>query len=87
MVSRGESIKIGESAKRRIRDRIDCTLSLMASGKFYVSECCKLTRRGLSEAVWDSSQDCEVRLDNFTSDIDILDAMEYSFERYMHRLM
>ena len=43
--------------------------------------------RGLSEAIWDPSKEDDVRLDNFTSDIDILDAVEYSFERYMGKLV
>ncbi len=79
-------ITVTECAKKRIRDRIDCTCALMASGRFFVLEGCTLVQRGLSEALWDTGEDADVRLDNFTSDIDILDAMEYSFERYMGRL-
>lgn len=83
----GDSIVIGESKKCRIRDRIDCTCSLMASGRFRILESCRLVCRGLGEAVWDPNCELDKRLDNFTSDIDILDAMEYSFERYMRNLM
>ncbi len=83
MREHGFGIAVGESVKRRIRDRIDCTCSLMVSGKFRVAESCRLVQRGLAEAVWDTAGDSDRRLDNFTSDIDILDAMEYSFERYI----
>lgn len=86
MRKKGYALKIGESVKRRIRDRIHCVNSLMASGKFHVLEECTLVARGLAEAVWAPGDD-DVRLDNFTSDIDILDAMEYSFERYMAKLV
>ncbi len=79
-------ITVTECAKKRIRDRIDCTASLMASGRFFVLDGCTLVQKGLSEALWDTKEGSDVRLDNFTSDIDILDAMEYSFERYMGRL-
>ena len=81
----GGPVQIGESIKRRIRDRIACVNSLMSRGRFHVSEECSLVIRGLAEAVWDPNGE-DVRLDNFTSDIDILDAMEYSFERYMNSL-
>ena len=83
MREQGFSITIAESVKRRIRDRIDCTCSLMVSGRFHVADSCRLIQRGLAEAVWDTAGDSDRRLDNFTSDIDILDAMEYSFERYI----
>ena len=83
----GDPIKIGESAKRKIKDRIDCTTSLMVRGRFRVLDECVSVQKGLSEAVWDPDSEGDVRLDNFTSDIDILDAMEYSFERYMNRLV
>lgn len=83
MSGRGFSIRIGDSIKRRIRDRIDCTCALMVSGKFHVSENCRELQKGLAEAVWNPESEKDERLDNFTSDIDILDAMEYSFERYI----
>lgn len=83
----GDPVSVGECAKRRIRDRIDCVNSLMVQGRFHVLEDCRATVRGFAEAVWDPSREDDVRLDNFTSDIDILDAVEYSFERYMGKLV
>ena len=82
----GYGITVGECAKRHIRDRIDCTVKLMASGRFFVKDDCLLVQKGLAEALWDRNSSTDKRLDNFTSDIDILDAMEYSFERYMNKL-
>lgn len=82
----GAGVTVGDSAKKRINDRIAFVNSLMAAGKFHIlGECTRLVA-GLSEAVWDPDSACDKRLDNFTSDIDILDAMEYSVERYMARL-
>ena len=83
----GDTIEIGESKKCKIRDRIDFTCSMMAQGRFRVLEGCLRIIRGLSEAVFDPDAHGDVRLDNFSSDIDILDAVEYSFERYMKTLI
>ena len=52
----------------------------------HILESCSLVIKGIEEAVWDPDSLDDVRLDNFTSDIDILDAMEYSIERYMKKL-
>lgn len=83
----GSTVLVEDCAKKRIRDRIDCVNSLMARGRFHLLERCELVSRGLGEAVWDETSETDARLDNFTSDIDILDAMEYSFERYMGKLL
>ena len=50
---------------------------------------CKLVTNGLSVAVWDTKaaeKGKDVRLDNFSTDIDILDAFEYSWERFIPKL-
>lgn len=79
-------IRVEDSAKRRIKDRIDFVNSLMAADKMHILDSCSLVSRGLEEAIWDPDSIDDVRLDNFTSDVDILDAMEYSIERYMKKL-
>ena len=42
---------------------------------------------GFKTAVWDSKSLEDKRLDNGTSDIDILDADEYSFEYNLYELI
>ncbi len=70
--------------KAHIVDRIAYVNSLLARGKLKLHEKCKLLAAGLASAVWDESDGKkDKRLDNFTSDIDILDAFEYAIERYM----
>ena len=86
LAAHGERAVVMDSAKRPIADRIALVNRLIATGKFRVMRHCKALIAGLSEAVWDERAECDRRLDNFTSDIDILDAMEYSIERYMKRL-
>ena len=46
---------------------------------------CKETIEALSSAVWEEGKD-DVRLDNGTVNIDVLDAMEYAFSNYMQIL-
>ena len=81
----GETAKVQDAAKRRICDRIAFVNHLMAAGKFRITRECTRLRDGLAAAVWDTDSAEDKRLDDFTSDIDILDAMEYSIERYMNR--
>jgi hypothetical protein len=80
------TVTIVDSAKRPITDRIAFVVSLMSAGKFHLLKDCELLTAGLSCAVWDEKSEGDKRLDNFTSDIDILDAMEYSIERYMGKI-
>ena len=44
---------------------------------------CKSLEKAFESAVYDDKKLDDVRLDNGTSDIDTLDAFEYSFERYI----
>jgi hypothetical protein len=47
---------------------------------------CDTVIAAFKEAVWDPKKE-DVRLDDGTSDIDTLDAVEYSFEEDINRLM
>ena len=61
----------------------------MNTGRMKIMKSCRLVRDGLMGAVWSpkaAEKGIDERLDDFTSDIDILDAMEYSFERFIQRL-
>lgn len=85
LAASGATAKVQDAAKRRICDRIAFVNHLMAEGKFRIMRECTRLRDGLCGAVWDPDSAEDKRLDDFTSDIDILDAMEYSIERYMNR--
>jgi PBSX family phage terminase large subunit len=89
IIAAGLNIKLGDSAKYEIVERIRCTNTLLNTGRFHVLSECALVSNGLSSAVWDqkaAEKGKDVRLDDFTSDIDILDATEYSFERFIVKL-
>ena len=80
---------IGDALKTSINDRIRAALHLMAQGRFfYVAENCTTLESALADAVWDPKNVTEdERLDDGTSDIDTLDAFEYTFERSISRLI
>ena len=82
-------LSISDSKKVEVVQRIICANSLMNTGRFKIMRNCQLVRDGLMGAVWNpkaAAQGRDERLDDFTSDIDILDATEYSFERFISRL-
>lgn len=86
----GLGIKLGDSAKYEIVERIRCTNTLLNTGRLHILSDCGLVIGGLQSAVWDKDQaekGKDVRLDNFSSDIDILDGSEYSYERFLTKLL
>ena len=86
----GLGISFGDSAKKEITQRIYCTTALLNLGKLNILSDCELVINGLKSAIWDkdsAEKGKDVRLDNFSSDIDILDAFEYSWERFMKKLL
>lgn len=75
-------INIGNAQKRPINDRIRALSILMGSGRFLVNRACPITIDALKSAVWDSTKPTQdVRLDDGTTNIDSLDALEYAYER------
>lgn len=81
-------VNVGNAAKKHITDRIRAECRLMAAGRFKVMAHCTHTIDALRSAVYDKKHLTEdVRLDNGTSNIDSLDALEYSFERDINDLL
>lgn len=78
-------INIQDCQKGRILDRIQLVSSLMAKGMFHVKSDCRYMRDALKTAVWDGNAEDE-RLDDGTSDIDSLDAMEYAIYPFSEQL-
>lgn len=86
--SAGLGLNIGNALKRAINDRIRATCILMGSGRFFVNRTCVETIDALKSALWDSKHVTEdVRLDDGTTNVDSLDALEYSFEREIPSLI
>lgn len=82
------AVNIGNAQKRVINDRIRALCLLMGAGRYYINRDCTTTIEALKTAVWDSKHTTEdVRLDDGTTNIDNLDALEYSFEREIPNLI
>ena len=70
--------------KEPINDRIDCGRTMISYNiLYYIEEECKLFVDALSSALWDDDAQEDTRLDDFTTDIDTIDAWEYSWCKYM----
>ncbi len=80
------SVAVRPAQKKHINDRINCMIRLMGAERFYITEDCQSLSDALSDAVWDKKK-VDTRLDDGTSDIDSLDAFEYSWERDMKYLI
>lgn len=73
--------------KKPINTRINMLNRLISTGRFFVSEDCPHVIEAIQSAVWDErSPNKDIRLDNGTTNIDSLDAMEYAIERFENQL-
>lgn len=85
--SRGITALIRGCIKEPINDRIDLERTMIAYGMFwYIEEECKTLVDAISSALWDEDAKEDTRLDDFTSDIDTMDALEYSFTKFMRQI-
>lgn len=81
-------IAVKPAQKRNIIDRIRCTVRLMGAGRFFITKDCVSLSLALTDAVWDRDvKDKDERLDDGSTDIDSLDAFEYTIERDMKYLI
>ena len=80
-------VEIRKARKGPINGRIRFLCRLMAGGRYRILRECAHTREALLCALWDARHVTEdVRLDDGTTNIDSLDALEYSFEPYMEQM-
>ncbi len=74
------NVQVSDARKSRVNDRIDCTATLLAQKRFLYTEDCATLETAMQMTVWQSGKIERIRLDDGTTDIDSLDAFEYSFE-------
>lgn len=67
--------------KKKINDRINYTVRLMGAGRFFITPDCLTLKKALQDAVYNGKVLQEERLDDGSTDIDTLDAFEYTIER------
>jgi PBSX family phage terminase large subunit len=78
---------IKNAMKKPIKDRIELVQRLLGTDRLKMLRHTTIPlQKGLSQAVWNEKKE-GVRLDDGTSDIDILDAFEYSIEEYLENLV
>jgi PBSX family phage terminase large subunit len=82
----GLGVIVRNARKSAVKDRIRLTLSLMSARRILLTEDCKTLEKALCEAVWDSRGTLDQRLDDGSTDIDSLDALEYALEPFAGRL-
>lgn len=81
-------VEVRNARKGEIIDRIRLCDMLMSQGRFFVMRRCRHTIAALSEAVWDGkSPTRDRRLDDGSTNIDSLDALEYALEPHANRLI
>lgn len=80
-------ISVKPAKKKTIIDRIRCTQMLMGAGRFYLTEDCNSLETAFCDAVYDKESLVDERLDDGSTDIDSLDAFEYTIERDMKYLI
>jgi len=84
---RGLTASIRPARKSPVNDRIRLVSRLMAQERFFLTRDCIPLREALRTALWRSDGIVDERLDNGTTDIDSLDAMEYAVEGDATRLL
>ena len=84
---RGIPLRVQDCIKGQIVDRIELDLHLMAQNRRYILKSCNYMIDAYKGAVWEDGKE-NVRLDDgVTSDIDSLDAFEYSVFSFYDKLM
>lgn len=80
-------INVRGSRKLPILDRIRATDYLLSADRLTINRKCTALIDAMETAVWNPKGNKEERLDDGSSNIDSLDAFEYSMERLMKELM
>lgn len=83
----GIGVPVRNAIKGAIVDRIRLFTSLIGADRYKVMRNCEKTVEALSGALWNAKKLNDERLDDGTTNIDSLDAMEYSVEKYQKQLM
>ena len=79
-------LRVQDCLKGRIVDRIQLDCHLFGTGRKFILKECKDLAEAYKQALWDDKHEDE-RLDDGTTDIDSLDASEYSIYPFYDKLM
>ena len=78
-------IVVRGAKKSAVNGRIQATIRLVNAGRLWITDDCDSLSTALQQAVWSDKATKDERLDDGSSDIDSLDAFEYSWERDIKR--
>jgi PBSX family phage terminase large subunit len=81
------AVNIHNARKGRTNDRIAFFMRIIGAHRFFVNKKCVKLIEALETAVWNDKIGIEERLDNGTTNIDSLDAMEYAVEKYQSSII
>lgn len=81
---KGFGIIVKPCIKEKIKERVQQGIALFGRGMLEICQHCKHTIEAFETAVW---SDTEERLDDFTSNIDSIDATEYAWQAWAKNLM
>ena len=82
-----QSIHVDNAMKRPIMERIRAANMLYAQGRAFIMSTCGPLIEAVENAVYNEKAQEDERLDDGSSDIDSLDAWEYSWERDISQLL
>lgn len=80
-------IEILNAKKKEIIDRIRFYVSMFGQKRYWIVSNCTETIQAFDDAVWDDEEQEDVRLDDGSTNIDNLDAQEYSTESFMKTML
>lgn len=83
----GIGLPIKNAVKGPINDRIKFYIRLMGAGAYKIMRNCEATIDAFKTALWNSKTLKDERLDDGTTNIDSLDAQEYTLERYHKQII
>ena len=82
----GIALAVKNARKGEIIDRIRFYCQMMNQMRYFIVSECKETIQAFEDAVWEEDKD-DVRLDDGSTNIDSLDAQEYSSEPFMKTMI
>ena len=82
----GIALAVKNARKGEIIDRIRFYCQMMNQMRYFIVSNCKETIQALDDAVWEEDKE-DVRLDDGSTNIDSLDAQEYSSEPFMRTMI
>jgi hypothetical protein len=80
------NVQVLDCVKDKINNRIELKNCLMCQGKYFICSTATNVLDATESAIWDNKHS-DTRLDNGTYSVDTLDAEEYSWSKYIKKLM